>query len=76
MWQATRKCGGVVRVGERAGSAWEGKEKSFSGRSQPMDRKQWEEEAQSAPSSLKDILQERKLGDYKVSARGNWEAEM
>jgi hypothetical protein len=26
------------------------------------------------PARLNDILQERKLGDYKVSARGNWEA--
>jgi hypothetical protein len=27
------------------------------------------------PALLNDILQKRKLGDYKGSARGNWEAE-
>jgi hypothetical protein len=27
------------------------------------------------PARLNDILQERKLGDDKVSARGNWEAD-
>jgi hypothetical protein len=27
------------------------------------------------PARLNDILQKRKLGDYKVSARGNWEVE-
>jgi hypothetical protein len=33
------------------------------------------EQAQSAPSSFERYFARRKLGDYKVSARGNWDAE-